>query len=34
MQAGGADHSEVETGPGETAAMVFFAGPIDYVTAE
>ena len=34
VQPGGAVHSEVNAGPGEMVAMVYFEGPVDFVLAE
>ena len=34
VQPGGAVHSEVNAGPGEMAAIVYFDGPVDFFFAE
>jgi quercetin dioxygenase-like cupin family protein len=34
VQPGGAVHSEVNAGPGELVALVYFDGPVDFVLAE
>lgn len=34
VQPGGAIHSEVNAGPGELVALVYFDGPVDFVLAE
>jgi len=34
IQPGGEVHSEVNAGPGELVALVYFEGPVDFVLAE
>ena len=34
VQPGGATHSEVNAGPGEMVALVYFEGPVDFVPSD
>lgn len=34
LQPGGVTHAELNAGPGDSVAMVYFDGPVDFVLAE